>query len=93
MFYEYRDYEVEFVHKDDNNNLPPNYKICNYFNRRKAWKHYKKFSPIFVKKVDKDLKIDSVDGKDTVLKGDYLCRGPMGELWPMKQKKLVRIVL
>ena len=80
--------EEENVERSNQDGNPLNYKICNYFNRRKTWRHFKKFAPIFVKKADKDMRIETPDGMDNVVRGDYICKGQLGELWPLKQRKL-----
>ena len=47
-----------------------------------GWFRAKKTRPIWVKAVDEDQVVESLEGTQPVKRGDCLCRSERGELWP-----------
>lgn len=47
-----------------------------------------KTKPLWAKQVAEPQEIVSLEGREQVAAGDYVCRGIHGELWPQKLKKL-----
>lgn len=49
----------------------------------KEGKKYIKTKPIFAMKMDKEFKVNTLEGETEGKAGDYLCKGITGELWPV----------
>ncbi len=47
-----------------------------------------KTKPLWAKRVEHAQEVVSLEGREQVSAGDYLCRGIHGELWPQKENKL-----
>lgn len=52
------------------------------------WFRAKKTKPLWAKKLDRDDVVQTLEGTERVAAGDYLCRGPAGEVWPQKASRL-----
>jgi hypothetical protein len=50
----------------------------------------RKNRPIWAKEVKETIEFDSLEGRQAVHSGDYLCRGIQGEFWPQSKKKLLQ---
>ncbi|MDX1929622.1 MAG: hypothetical protein SFV81_24050 [Pirellulaceae bacterium] len=48
----------------------------------------RKTKPLWVQLVKVSQEIETLEGREIVAPGDYLCRGIQGELWPQKAKRL-----
>lgn len=48
----------------------------------------KKSKPLWAKRVETAQIVDSLEGRQQVKPGDYLCRGIQGECWPQSANKL-----
>ncbi len=48
-----------------------------------------KTKPLWAKQVDVAQEVISLEGREQVAAGDFVCRGIHGELWPQKSKKLL----
>lgn len=48
----------------------------------------RKTKPLWVQLVKVSQEIQTLEGRENVEPGDYLCRGIHGELWPQKAKRL-----
>lgn len=68
--------------------VSPNQAILDEINRSGAWFHAKKTRPIWVRKLDQDQTVDTLEGSLTARAGDYLCRGEAGEVWPQTAKNV-----
>lgn len=53
-----------------------------------AWFRAKKVRPIWAKLVDTDQTVATLEGREQVKAGDFLCRGEIGEVWPQSADKL-----
>lgn len=60
----------------------PNQKVLDEVQRAQAWFHARKTRPIWVRLVDHDETVETLEGRETVTAGSYLCRGAADELWP-----------
>jgi hypothetical protein len=58
--------------------------VLDEVNRSGKWFHARKTHPIWVKAVERDQTVQTLEGKVQVAAGDLLCRGVGGELWPQK---------
>lgn len=52
------------------------------------WFRAKKAKPLWARKLDQDDFVQTLEGTERVSAGDYLCRGPAGEIWPQKATRL-----
>lgn len=52
------------------------------------WFRAKKTKPLWARKLDRDDFVQTLEGTERVAAGDYLCRGPAGEVWPQKATRL-----
>jgi len=92
MLYEYRDYFVDEegeVKVVDEQGLSLNYKICNYFNKRKLWRNFKRFAALYVIKVESDTKVLTPLGEETAIRGQYIAREVTGEKHIIQENKLL----
>lgn len=48
-----------------------------------------KTKPLWANQVDEAQQVVSLEGREQVEAGDYVCRGVHGELWPQKSDKLL----
>ena len=48
-----------------------------------------KTKPLWAKQIDAPQEVVSLEGRERVEAGDYLCRGIQDEQWPQKAKKLL----
>jgi hypothetical protein len=58
--------------------------VLDEVNRGGKWFHARKTRPIWVKTVEHDQTVQTLEGEVRVAAGDLLCRGVGGELWPQK---------
>lgn len=61
-----------------------NTRVLDEVNRRGSWFHARKTRPIWVKIVENDQTVQTLEGEVQIAAGDLLCRGVGGELWPQK---------
>ncbi|MGE3316135.1 MAG: PGDYG domain-containing protein [Planctomycetaceae bacterium] len=52
------------------------------------WFRARKTKPLWAKRLDRDDVVTTLEGTERVSAGDYLCRGPAGEIWPQKGARL-----
>lgn len=57
-------------------------------NTAHAWLRAKKTKPIWVKRLEHEQTVKTLEGPVPAHAGDYLCRGEIGEVWPQKGKDL-----
>ncbi len=50
------------------------------------WKEYRKTATVMAKQMDEDFEVETLEGTMKGKAGDYLCRGPAGEEWPIKKE-------
>lgn len=66
----------------------PNRELLNEVNRGGAWVHAKKTQPLWARRLEVAQSVSTLEGIQKANAGDYLCRGPAGELWPQSAKSL-----
>jgi hypothetical protein len=76
------------AHKDGTVSRGENVAILDEINAARTWFHAKKVRPIWVKQLEHDQTVKTLEGIETVKAGDYLCRGEAGDIWPQKAKSL-----
>jgi hypothetical protein len=59
-------------------------------NAGNSWRHYKKTKPVWAKKLDVDETVDTLEGPVTYRAGDYLCKGPSGDIWGQQKATLFK---
>lgn len=52
------------------------------------WFHAKKTRPIWVRRLEQEETIETLEGTEQVPAGTYLCRGEAGDLWPQTEERL-----
>jgi len=67
----------------------PNYDLLEALNKRHAWVHVRKVAPLWAKLLDEDQQVETLEGVEDALAGDWLCKGVKNEIWPQKQTKLL----
>lgn len=67
-----------------------NHRLLDRINSTNSWHHYKKTKPIWAKRLDEQETVDTLEGKITYQAGDYLCKGPMGDIWGQKENSLFK---
>lgn len=70
-------------------NHAANAELLNAVNAAGTWFHAKKVRPIWARPVEADQVVETLEGRETVRAGEYLCRGEAGELWPQQADKLL----
>ncbi len=53
-----------------------------------SWFHARKTRPIWVKKLEQDQTVQTLEGDEQVQAGAYLCRGEAGDIWPQSEERL-----
>jgi hypothetical protein len=66
----------------------PNRALLDEVNGAKRWFHAKKVHPIWARQVENDGTVQTLEGKEEVSAGDYLCRGAADEIWPQSAANL-----
>jgi hypothetical protein len=54
------------------------------------WFHAKKTRPIWAKQLEAAQMVKTLEGKEQVAAGHYLCRGEAGDLWPQTEQTLLK---
>jgi hypothetical protein len=67
----------------------PNTAILDEMTQAHAWFHAKRVRPIWAKLLDKDQKVQTIEGTEEIKAGVYLCRGEAGEVWPQTALRLL----
>jgi hypothetical protein len=70
-------------------NKSSNEAILREANRAGLWFHAKKTRPIWVRKLEQEETVKTLEGEEQVLAGNYLCRGEAGDIWPQKEERLI----
>jgi PGDYG protein len=52
------------------------------------WFHAKKTRPIWVRLLEQQETVKTLEGEEQVPAGNYLCRGEAGDIWPQKEERL-----
>lgn len=52
------------------------------------WFHAKKTRPIWVRRLEKEATVQTLEGAEQVPAGTYLCRGEAGDIWPQSEERL-----
>lgn len=55
-------------------------------NPRMVGYEYRKATTVWAYEMLQDFKVTTLEGVMTGRKGDYLCLGPNGDLWPVKKE-------
>ncbi len=66
----------------------PNRALLNEVNRAGTWFQAQKTHPVWAKRLSAAQSVSTLEGLLEANAGDYLCRGPAGELWPQSVKNL-----
>ena len=53
------------------------------------WFHARKTRPIWVRRLEKDESVETLEGAECVPAGNYLCRGEAGDIWPQSEERLL----
>lgn len=53
------------------------------------WFHARKTRPIWVRRLERDETVETLEGAEQVPAGNYLCRGEAGDVWPQSEERLV----
>jgi hypothetical protein len=64
------------MHIEDDNKA-----LLQRMNHANCWRHYKKIKPVWVKKLDNEETVHTNEGPISYRAGDYLCKGPAGDVW------------
>eukprot|EP01089_Gocevia_fonbrunei_P001759 TRINITY_DN1165_c0_g1_i1.p1 TRINITY_DN1165_c0_g1~~TRINITY_DN1165_c0_g1_i1.p1 ORF type:complete len:169 (+),score=36.93 TRINITY_DN1165_c0_g1_i1:83-589(+) len=67
-----------------------NKELLDRVNKVNQWVHVKKTGYMWAKKLDKDQEIKTLEGVERAKKGQILCRGIAGELWPQEEAQVLR---
>jgi hypothetical protein len=59
-------------------------------NTSNAWLHYKKAKPLWARELKSAETVETLEGKITYNEGDFLCKGPSGDMWGQKAKTLYK---
>ncbi len=62
--------------------------ILKEVNAAGLWFHAKKTRPIWVRKLEQEETVKTLEGEERVPAGNYLCRGEAGDIWPQKEERL-----
>jgi hypothetical protein len=62
--------------------------ILNEVNGAGQWFHAKKTRPIWVRLLEQEETVKTLEGEEQVPAGNYLCRGEAGDIWPQKEERL-----
>ena len=62
--------------------------ILEEINAAKMWFHAKKTRPIWVRLLEQDETVKTLEGDEEVPAGNYLCRGEAGDIWPQSAERL-----
>lgn len=66
----------------------PNQQVLDEVANAQAWFHAKKTRPIWARLLDRDQVVETLEGRESVPAGSYLCRGEANELWPQTAEAL-----
>jgi len=66
----------------------PNQVLLDEANAAGAWFHAKKTQPIWVKMIERDQVVRTLEGEENVKAGHCLCRGEAGDIWPQTADQL-----
>jgi hypothetical protein len=67
-------------------NRDANRALLDSVNQARLWFRAWKIEPIWVKPIQPDRPVDTIEGNVTSLKGDVLCRGSAGDTWPQRME-------
>jgi hypothetical protein len=67
-----------------------NMNLLNQANTSNLWLHYKKTKPVLAKELKASETIETHEGEITYNAGDYLCKGPSGDIWGQKADSLFK---
>lgn len=62
--------------------------ILEEINAAKMWFHAKKTRPIWVRLLEQDETVKTLEGDEEVPAGNYLCRGEAEDIWPQSAERL-----
>jgi hypothetical protein len=65
-----------------------NQTILDEVNQARLWFRAKKTRAIWAKRLDRDERVETLEGVEQVPAGTWLCRGEAGELWPQTEQRL-----
>lgn len=53
-----------------------------------AWFHARKTRPIWVRRLEKEETLQTLEGAEQAPAGTYLCRGEAGDVWPQSEDRI-----
>jgi len=62
-----------------------NKKLLEKLNKSNSWRHYKKIKPVWARRLKKSETVITLEGKITYNAGNFLCKGPSGDIWGQKE--------
>jgi len=68
---------------------PANRSLLDDVNQAHLWFRARKVEPIWVKPLPHDGLVETIEGSETPLEGDVLCRGKAGDTWPQRLERLL----
>lgn len=69
-------------------NPSSNERLLKEVNAAGWWFHAKKTRPIWVRRLEKEETVQTLEGAEQVPAGTYLCRGEAGDVWPQSEERL-----
>lgn len=64
--------------------------LLNQVNNSNSWLHYKKTKPLWTRELKTSETVKTLEGSITYYAGDYLCKGPSGDIWGQKSESLFK---
>jgi hypothetical protein len=65
-----------------------NQELLDEANSARAWFHAKKTRPIWAKLLTSAQTVQTLEGEERVVAGNFLCRGEAGDIWPQTAAEL-----
>ncbi len=69
---------------------PSNINLLSQVNNSNLWVHYKKTKPLWAKELLTQETVVTHEGEITYNVGDYLCKGPAGDIWGQQAESLYK---
>lgn len=66
----------------------PNQSLLDAIERQGLWRRARSTRPIWAKQVDEPCEVVTLEARETVPAGAYLCRGEAGDVWPQTALRL-----
>jgi hypothetical protein len=66
-----------------------NRSLLDFVNEANRWFRAWKIEPLWAKLLHSNQAVETIEGSETPLAGDVLCRGKAGEIWPQRRESLL----